>query len=149
LVLCKKDKQRTKIMNRQILTLGILVALIGLGAITWSQPTKGKIAPWDAMTVATKKIGGGKAHQATYVVENGKAIYDVIVIRNGKISEVAVDAMTGKAGAVEVVTPEEEGKEFTEELNVALGKKKATPEKEEKDEEDEKDEKPAKSGKGK
>jgi hypothetical protein len=120
-------------MKNQLLVFGSIALLIGLGTLTWAQPTKGKIAPWDAMTVATKKIGGGKAHQATYVVENGKAIYDVIVIRNGKISEVAVDAMTGKAGAVEVVTPEEEGKEFTEELNVALGKKKATPEKEGKD----------------
>ena len=43
-------------------------------------------------------MGGGTAHQATYVVENDKAIYDVIVIKDKKLSEVAVDAITGKRG---------------------------------------------------
>jgi hypothetical protein len=136
-------------MKNQLLVFGSIALLIGLGTFTWAGPKKEKITPWEAMMVATKKIGGGKAHQATYLIENGKAIYDVIVIRNGKISEVEVNATTGKAGVVEVVTPEEEGQEFTEELNVALGKKKAAPEKDEKATKEEKDEKNEKGGKGK
>lgn len=123
-----------------------MVIGVGVGAMALAGPqAKGKIMPWDAMKTATVKIGGGVAHQATYLVEGGKPIYDVIVIKDKKLSEVAVDAITGKAMAVEQVTPEEEGKEFTDELNVALGKKKAAPEK---DEKDEKDEKPVKKIKG-
>ncbi len=120
-----------------------LAALLSVGALALAGPQQGRIAPWDAMKAATQKLGGGKAHQATYVVENGKPIYDVIVIKDKKLTEVEVDAITGKAGSVEQVTPEEEGQEFTEELNIALGNKKAAPEKDEKDEKPEK-----KSGKG-
>ena len=101
---------------------------------------QGKLTPWDAMKVAVAKVGSGsKAHQATYVVENGKPIYDVIVINGKKLTEVEIDAVTGKISATEVVTPEEEGKEFSDELNVALGNKKAAPEKPEKPEKDEKE----------
>ena len=128
--------------NRILVGAGLALA-IGIGAMALAGPQgKGKIAPWDAMKTATEKVGGGKAHQATYLVEGGKPIYDVIIIKDKKLSEVEVDAITGKAMAVEQVTPEEEGKEFTDELNVALGNKKAAPEK------DEKDEKSVKKGKG-
>lgn len=116
-------------MKTRILAGFGLVGVVGLAALAWAGPQQSRIAPWDAMKVATAKLGGGKAHQATYVVENGRPIYDVIVIKNKKLREVEVDAVTGKAGSVEVVTPEEEGQEFADELNVALGNKKAVPEK--------------------
>ena len=110
-----------------------------VGALAWAGPQQGKLAPWDAMKSAVAKVGGGKAHQATYIVEGGKPIYDVIVIQGKKLTEVQVDAVTGKAGSTEVVTPEEEGKEFADELNVALGNKKAALEKDEKGEKPMKD----------
>ena len=115
------------------LLLGISAVALGIGALAWAGPqSQGKIAPWDAMKTATEKLGGGKAFEATHLVENGKPIYDVIVIKGKKLSEVEVDAITGKAGTVEQVTPAEEGKELTDQLNIALGKKKAVPEKDEK-----------------
>jgi len=115
------------------LLLGISVVILGIGALAWEGPqSQGKITPWEAMKAATEKLGGGKAFEATYLVEDGKPIYDVIVIKDKKLSEVEVDAITGKAGTVEQVTPAEEGKELTEQLNIALGKRKAVPEKDEK-----------------
>lgn len=115
------------------LLLGISAVALGIGALAWAGPqSQGKIAPWDAMKAATEKLGGGKAFEATYLVENGKPLYDVIVIKGKKLSEVEVDAITGKAGTVEQVTPTEEGKELTDQLNIALGKKKAVSEKDEK-----------------
>ena len=75
------------------------------------------------MKTAETKVGG-KAFSATYLNEGGKIIYDVIVIKNKKITEVEVDAVTGKAGATEEATPEDEGKELTNALKVALGKAK-------------------------
>lgn len=138
-------------MKKQILVgAGLLVVVgIGFGAVALAGPqAQGKIAPWDAMKAATAKLGGGTAYQATYLIEGGKPMYDVVVIKNKKLSEVEVDAVTGKAGTVEEVTPAEEGQELVDQLNVALGKKKATLEKDEKDEKNEKSEKPLKKGKG-
>ena len=129
-------------MKNQILVgIGLLTSMgIGFGAMALAGPqAQGKIAPWDAMKAATAKLGGGTAYQATYLIEGGKPMYDVVVIKNKKLSEVEVDAVTGKAGTVEEVTPAEEGKELVDQLNVALGKKKAAPEK---------NEKPGKKGKG-
>jgi hypothetical protein len=102
------------------LATGILTAtLVGGGAVAQAA---NRIAPWDAMKVATAKVGG-KAIQATYVQEDGKFIYDVVIIKGQKLMEVGVDATTGKAGAVETVTPEDEGREFTADLHKALGHK--------------------------
>lgn len=79
-----------------------------------------RIAPWEAMKIATAKVGG-KAIQATYVQEDGKFIYDVVIVKGQKLMEVGVNATTGKAGATETVTPEDEGKEFAADLHKALG----------------------------
>lgn len=81
-----------------------------------------RIAPWDAMKIATAKVGG-KAIQATYLQEDGRFLYDVVIVKEQKLMEVAVDATTGKAGAIETVTPEEEGREFATDLHKALGHK--------------------------
>ncbi|MGC4046152.1 MAG: PepSY domain-containing protein [Armatimonas sp.] len=116
-------------LNKNMLAgIGIVITA-GIAALAWAGP-QGKIAPWDAMKSATAKVGG-KAIQATYLVEGGKPLYDVVVINGKKLSEVEVDALTGKAGSVEAVTPSEEGKELVESLNVALSNKKPTPEKDE------------------
>ena len=104
--------------------LGSVMGIALIGSLATAGP-QGKIMPWGAMETAVKKVGGGKAIQATYTKEDGKLIYDVIVVKDKKLTEVAVDAMTGKAGAVEQVTPEEEGKEFVNDLKVALGNKTA------------------------
>jgi len=137
-------------MNKSI-TFGIaaLVVAIGIGSLTQAQAGGPKhVGPWDAIKAAEAKEGG-KAFSATYISEGGKYIYDVIVIKGKKITEVEVDAATGKVGNSEDATPEGEGKELTSALNVAIGKAKAVPEKDEKGEKDEKDEKPVKVKRGK
>ena len=50
------------------------------------------------------------------------------MIVNGKVvKEVEVDPMTGKAGDVENVTPQNDAKEVENELSVAIGAKAPTP----------------------
>ena len=97
-----------------------------------------KVGPWDAMKAAEAKVPGSKAYNATYAQEGGKWLYDVIVIKGKTITEVEVDAATGKVGDTEAATPEGEGKELTAGLNKAIGNmSKAKAVKEEKDEKEE------------
>jgi uncharacterized membrane protein YkoI len=86
-----------------------------------SAPPHGKVAPWDAMAAAVAKVPGGRAYSATYALEEGRWIYDVIVLQGKSLTEVEVDAVTGKVGDTEAATPEGEGKELTAELNKAIG----------------------------
>ena len=102
------------------------VALTGVllaGANAQDPAKHGKVAPWDAMKSAAAKVPGSHAYSATYLTEGNKFMYDVIVIKGKSISEVEVDATTGKVGDVEAVTPEMEGKEMASDLNTAIGNK--------------------------
>jgi hypothetical protein len=102
--------------------------------------TDSKVTPWQAMKAAVGKLPGSTAYSATYAREGGHWLYDVIVIKNGKLMEIEVDAVTGKAGDTEAATPEQEGRELTEELHKALDHS-VKPGKKSHDEKDEKDEK--------
>ena len=106
------------------------IALVCVGVVSGARggapASHGKVTPWDAMAAATKKAPG-KAYSATYLFEGGKYIYDVIILNGQKITEAEVDATTGKVLDTESVTPEDEGKEMTAELNKAIGKKSAAP----------------------
>jgi len=103
--------------------------------------------PWQSHSVGSddrrcRQSAGSKAHSATYAQEGGHWIYDVIVVKGKSLTEVEVDATTGKAGDTEAATPEQEGKEITAELNKAIGNtSKSAPEKDEKEEKEEKPEK--------
>lgn len=139
---------KTKMQPQMLtLTLGSIALGAILSAFVFSTPVAHaagakQIAPWDAMKAATAKAGG-KAIMATYVSEGGKFMYDVIVVNGKSLSEVEVDATTGKAGTVEKVTPAEEGKELTADLQKAIGEK---PSGEADKEEKEEDEAAEKSG---
>ncbi len=98
-------------------TAGTLVATV---ATTQARPVK-QVGPWDAMKAATAKVPGSRAFSATYAKEGNKWLYDVIVIHGTKITEVEVDATTGKVGDTEVATPAGEGQEMTAELSKAIG----------------------------
>ena len=74
-----------------------------------------KVTPVQAMKAAEAKVGG-KAAMAMFEFDEGHWIYGVIVAKNHKLMEVDVDPITGKAGDSEDVTPEDEGKEFQQEL---------------------------------
>ncbi len=75
----------------------------------------GKITPWAAMEIANKKTGA-KPVMSLFEFEGGKWVYGVIVVKNHKLQEVIVDASTGAVGDVEAVTPAEEAKEISGEL---------------------------------
>src|SRR5438105_2843932 len=73
------------------IAFGAVVGTLIFGAtiVQAGQPKPPKqVGPWDAMTAATAKTGGGKALQATYVNEGGKYIYDVIVVKGKALTEV-------------------------------------------------------------
>lgn len=80
---------------------------------------RGKVTPWAAMKSAAAKVGG-KAYNATFEFEDGKWIYGVMVVNNHKMSEVEIDATTGKVGDVESIDPAKEAKEVQGELAKAL-----------------------------
>jgi hypothetical protein len=92
----------------------------------------GKITPWQAMKIATAKTPG-KPIKAIFEYEDNKWLYGVVVVNGKTIHEVEIDATTGKVGDSEVITPEGEGKETTQELNAAIGKKSAGKEADEKE----------------
>ena len=123
-----------------VATVGSIVASM---TATQARPAK-QVGPWDAMKAATTKVPGSKAFSATYAHEGNKWLYDVIVIKDKKITEVEVDAATGKVGDTEPGTPEGEGKEMTAELAKAIGAPvSADGEKGEANEKDEKPETPS------
>ena len=74
-----------------------------------------KITPVQALKAAEGKTGG-KATMAIFEFDEGHWIYGVIVVKNHKLTEVDVDPMTGKAGATEAVTPDDEAKEMKDAL---------------------------------
>ena len=79
-----------------------------------------RVTPWQAMHNA-ERATGGHALQATYAAEGGRWSYDVILVHGNRLSEVEVNASTGKADAPESVTPAGEGKELTDDLTTAVG----------------------------
>lgn len=95
-----------------------------------------KITPVQAIKIATGKVAG-RPLQANFEFDEGKWLYGVMVVSGTTIKEVEIDPMTGKVGAVETVTPEDEAKEIRDGLTKAIGGKVQTSPKQ-----DEKDEKP-------
>lgn len=75
-----------------------------------------KITPVQAMAAAQAKVGG-VAKMALFEFDEGHWIYGVVIVKGGKMMEVDVDPITGKAGNVETVTPEDEAKEFRDALS--------------------------------
>lgn len=119
-----------------------LFAAYAAGSAKPDPQPKCKISPLQAIQAATQKVPG-RALNANFELDEGKWIYGVIVVSGKSLSEVQVDPMTGKAGDVEKVTPDDEAQEMKVELTKAIGGKvKNTKEKDEEDEKDEKPEKP-------
>lgn len=86
------------------------------------------ISPVDAIKVATARVPG-RPLWANFEFAEGKWVYAVMIVNGKSIKEVEVDPMTGKPGAIEVVTPNDEAKEVRDDLSVAIGAKAAVPEK--------------------
>ena len=78
-----------------------------------------KISPVQAMKAAEGKYGG-KAKMALFEFDEGHWVYGVVVLKDKKLMEVDVDPVSGKAGDSEAVTPDDEAKEFKEQLTAIL-----------------------------
>ncbi len=74
-----------------------------------------KVTPVQAMKAAEAKLGG-KATMAIFEFDEGHWTYGVIVVKNHKLTEIDVDPTTGKAGASEAVTPDDEAAEMKDAL---------------------------------
>ena len=106
-------KQSIKILIGAFATIGVVaVGAISRGGV--SEPIA-KITPVQAMKAAEAKTGG-KATLAIFEFDEGHWIYGVVVVKNHKLTEVDVDPVTGKAGATEAVTPDDEAKEMKDAL---------------------------------
>ncbi len=121
-------------LNTNVLGLVALAAMAATAAIalrpalasnkpmsaTLRNPVAAKVTPWTAMRIAMHRAGG-RPFSATYSFDEGHWSYDVILVNGKKLSEVAVNAMTGKADPPEVVDPAGEGQELASDLKAAAG----------------------------
>ena len=79
----------------------------------------GKIAPWEAMKIAEKKVGG-RALTANFEFDDGHWIYGVMVVQKGRLKEVEINPNTGAIYEVEDSNPASEAKELEQDLKQAL-----------------------------
>ena len=97
-------------------TTGLLV--VGLTACSTSPSAKeAKVSKADAEKNALNRVLNGTIKEAELEKEKGKLIwsFDVATPGTKNITEVNVDAITGEIVAVDIETPEKEGKEAAEE----------------------------------
>ena len=127
-------KQSFKILIGAFATIGVVSTGMTLSSIAMAQGGQreekevaakpqgpmpkpvAKITPVQALKAAEAKTGG-KATMAIFEFDEGHWIYGVIVVKNHKLTEVDVDPVTGKAGATEAVTPDDEAKEMKDALD--------------------------------
>ncbi len=77
-----------------------------------SYPTpSGKITPWEAMATARARTHQ-RPFQAAFEFEDGHWQYAVLTAGHGSVSEVEIDARTGKVGDVEEADPAGEANEL-------------------------------------
>jgi uncharacterized membrane protein YkoI len=105
---------RSKGEKMKKVTALLMFALFGLGALTANAQSK-KIGMKKATAIATKRVHGTvKSKELEH--EGGRWIYSFdIRTGRGKITEVNVDAYTGKVVAVDVENAAKEAKEAKEE----------------------------------
>ncbi|MDB6095120.1 MAG: peptidase [Verrucomicrobia bacterium] len=74
---------------------------------------KAKISQETAIKTALESVPNGKIQSAEIEKENGKLVwsFDISVPDSKNITEVQVDAMTGKVVSTEVETPQDQAKE--------------------------------------
>lgn len=116
---------RTTVLAAGALALGVLIGAAlsaniavasggGHAASYTSRQTpapSGKLTPWEAMATAQARTHQ-RPVQATFEYEDGHWQYAVMVAGHGSVSEVEIDARTGKVGDVEKANPAEEGREL-------------------------------------
>lgn len=126
-----------------------LVAVAGIGVICISGcesaegkhhgnsvEAKAKLSKEQAEQIAMTQVPGGKIKEGELEMENGVLLwsFDVAMQGSKNITEVNINAVTGKIVAVDVETPEAQAKEAKADAMEKQGKK-------EKDDDDDKNEK--------
>ncbi len=101
-------------MKIKIIALSTVCAL-GLAGCAMDNAfgPKAKISKTQAEKTALAKVHHGKVKSSELEKEHGKLVWSVDITKHGtkNITEVQVDAMTGKVVGVETETPEQEAKE--------------------------------------
>ena len=108
---------KTKAILSATIALALLAAGLA-GCATEEQEqaqlaAQAKVSRADAEKAALAKVPGGTVKDAELENEKGKLIwsFDISTPGSPNISEVAVDAITGVAGDVEIETPADQAKE--------------------------------------
>lgn len=98
-------------------TIIIAVALAGCATNENKLAARAKVSRAQPGATALKKAPGGKVKEAELEEEHGKLVWSFDIARTGtkNITEVQVDALTGKVASVEIESPEHEAKEAAEE----------------------------------
>ena len=106
-----------KIKEIALLSLATGLLVVGLTACTSPSAKEAKISKADAEKIALNRVPNGTIKEAELEKEKGKLIwsFDVATPGTKNITEVNVDAITGEIVAVDIETPEKEGKEAAEE----------------------------------
>ncbi|MEO6785276.1 MAG: PepSY domain-containing protein [Chthoniobacteraceae bacterium] len=105
-------------LTRSVLSLAVVLGF-GLSAAFAADETQAelkaqaKITQEDAAKTALTKVANGKIKSAELEKEHGKLVwsFDISMPKSKNITEVQVDAKTGKIVSTQVETPEDQAKE--------------------------------------
>ena len=110
----------TRHLTRPLLTLGLFAAcsVSTLAAAEESQTAlkaQAKVTEAKARTTALAKVPGGSIKSSELETERGKLIwsFDIAMPKSRNVTEVQVDAKTGKIVSTQIETPEDQAKEAT------------------------------------
>ena len=100
-------------MKHTIAMATLALALAGCASNESKLASRAKITRAQAEAAALKKAPGGTVKEAELEEEHGKLVWSFDIARPGtrNLTEVLVDAITGKVIATEVETPEHEAQE--------------------------------------
>ena len=110
---------KTRALTRSLLTLGLLAAcsVPTLAAAEEWQTLKAqaKVTEAKAQKTALAKVPGGLIKSSELERERGKLIwsFDIAVPKSRNVTEVQVDAKTGKVVSTQIETPADQAKEAT------------------------------------
>ncbi len=109
---------KTRDVTRSLLTLGLLAAcsaptLAAAGESQTALKAQAKVPEAKAQKTALAKVPGGSIRSSELEQERGKLIwsFDIAMPRSRNVTEVQVDAKTGKIVSTQIETPADQAKE--------------------------------------
>ena len=97
----------------RIAILALALALAGCAANEARLASRAKVTRAQAETTALKNAPGGRVKEGELEEEHGRLVWSFDIARPGtrNLTEVQVDAITGKVVSTEIETPEHEARE--------------------------------------